>query len=78
MTPTGSLYLPTVAFARHASVEAWGAARPATFASHETTGLQTVAIQLNNQTIRTVTLHGAGGYFDLHLQFPTSGTVRLA
>jgi hypothetical protein len=72
------LYLPTVALSRHASVEVWGAARPDAFASQDGTYPQTVAIQLNDRTIRTVTLLDPGEYFDLHMQFPASGTIRLA
>ena len=29
-------------------------------------------------TLRTVTITSPRGYFDLHLSFPASGTVRLA
>jgi hypothetical protein len=45
---------------------------------HDGHGPQTVSIQLNGQTLRTVTATRAGGYFDLHMKFATSGNLRLA
>ena len=72
------LYLPKTSFPRRASVEVWGVTRPAPFMQHDGHGPQTVSIQLNGQTIRTVTATRAGGYFDLHMKFATSGNLRLA
>jgi hypothetical protein len=37
-----------------------------------------VDIQLNGQTVRSVTVTNRNGYFDVHVAFPHSGTVRLA
>jgi hypothetical protein len=72
------LYLPQTSFARRASVEVWGDVRPAPFMQRDGNGPQTVSIQLNHKTIYTVTATDSGGYFDLHMKFATSGTVRLA
>lgn len=41
-------------------------------------GPQTVSIQLNGATIRTVRPQTRTGYFDAHLKLTTSGSVRLA
>ncbi len=37
-----------------------------------------VSIQLNGRTVRTVKITNPEGYFDVHVAFPGSGTVRLA
>ncbi len=67
------VYMPHTSFSRSANEEIWGAARPAPFMN----GRQRVTIQLNRKTIKTLTV-GSGGYFDTHLRFGGSGTVRLA
>ena len=73
-------YMPHTSFSRNRSVEVWGAARPAQFASLDGFGRQRAQIQLDSgsgfKTINTVTLK-QGGYFDIHMKFPSSGTVRL-
>jgi hypothetical protein len=71
------LYLPKSSFASNANVEVWGDARPAPFMSSDGHGAQNVQVQLNGQTVTTVKA-GTGGYFDAHLKFAKSGTVRLA
>ncbi|MFZ0088708.1 MAG: hypothetical protein WAL63_04325 [Solirubrobacteraceae bacterium] len=71
------VYMPHTSFSRSANEEIWGAVRPAPFMSKDGNGPQTVSIQLNNKTIKTVTV-GAGGYFDINTKFPSSGSVRLA
>ncbi|MGZ4175393.1 MAG: hypothetical protein ACXVR1_07240 [Solirubrobacteraceae bacterium] len=72
------VYMPTTSFSHNSNEEIWGAARPAPFMSKDGNGPQTVSIQLNGQTIKTVNVTGSGGYFDLKMKFPKSGTVRLA
>jgi hypothetical protein len=37
-----------------------------------------VSIQLNGRTVRTVKITNPEGYFDVHVTFPHTGTVRLA
>jgi hypothetical protein len=72
------LYLPYTSFSSRANIEVWGDARPAPLMQRDGNGPQTVSIQLNDKTIRTVKATGSGGYFDLDMSFPTSGSVRLA
>ncbi|HEX4009095.1 MAG TPA: hypothetical protein VHX62_03770 [Solirubrobacteraceae bacterium] len=72
------VYMPQTSFSHTANEEIWGDARPAPFMSKDGDGPQTVAIQLNGKTIKTVTITGSTGYFDIRLKFPGSGSVRLA
>lgn len=75
------LYMPRTSFSRGQSVEVWGAVRPAPFATLDGFGTQQAQIQLNSghgfQTVNTVAIHNPEGYFDIHMKFPSSGTVRL-
>lgn len=70
------VYMPTTSLSKSTNAEIWGAARPAPFLTRD--GAQKIAIQLNGKTITTVTPGRVGGYFDLKMRFPSSGTVRLA
>jgi hypothetical protein len=73
------VWMPSTSFSHTASEELWGDARPAPFMVKDGHGPQSVAVQLNGKTIQTVSLTStSNGYFDLHLKFPSSGTVRLA
>jgi hypothetical protein len=72
------VYMPHTSFSRNSNEEIWGAARPAPFMKKDGAGTPTVAIQLNGQTIKTLNVTAAGGYFDTKLKFATSGSVRLA
>lgn len=72
------VFMPKTSFSRGTNAEIWGSARPAPFMTKDGAGPQTVAIQLNGQTIKTPNVTAAGGYFDLRIRFPKSGTVRLA
>ena len=72
------VYMPHTSFSHNSNEEIWGAARPAPFMTKDGAGTQTVAIQLNGQTIKTLNVTGAAGYFDIKMKFPKSGTVRLA
>jgi hypothetical protein len=77
------LYLPVTTFKRSQSVEVWGAVRPAGFMTSDTHTAQRVQIQLQPssnsafKTINTVRISSSQGYFDIHMRFPSSGTVRL-
>ncbi|HET8980001.1 MAG TPA: hypothetical protein VFN87_17740 [Solirubrobacteraceae bacterium] len=71
-----AVYMPRTNLRRNASAEVWGNARPAPFMKKDRDGNQFVAIQLNRRTIRTQRVND--GFFDLHMRFPHSGTVRLA
>ena len=71
------VYMPTTSFSHRAKEEVWGGARPAPFMKTDTHLTQMVSIQLNGKTLKTVTA-GTGGYFDTHMTFPHSGSVRLA
>ena len=79
------LFLPSTTQRGRRSLEVWGGVRPAHFASVDTKGTpQQAQIQFQQgsrgafTTLRTVTITSPRGYFDLHLSFPASGTVRLA
>ncbi len=78
------LYLPKSSTSHGKSLEVWGGVRPAPFASLDIGGVrQTVAIQFAPKgsstftTVSTVTITNREGYFDTHIAFPSSGTVRL-
>ncbi|MGI8414382.1 MAG: hypothetical protein ACR2LV_11545 [Solirubrobacteraceae bacterium] len=80
------LYLPVTSTRRGHSLEVWGDARPAHFGWVDSNHApQTVQIQFRPQsgggfrTVRTITIpEPSEGYFDVHVAFSTSGTVRLA
>jgi len=72
------LYLPNTSFSTRAKIEVWGDVRPAQFMQRDGNGPQTVSIQLNDKTIRTISATGPRGYFDVRMRFATSGAVRLA
>ncbi|HTU84093.1 MAG TPA: hypothetical protein VMF57_00890 [Solirubrobacteraceae bacterium] len=79
------LFLPdTTAKSRRQSLAVWGCVRPAHFAKLDTGDPQRVKIQFQRgshgafTTLRTVTITSSRGYFDIHLSFPASGSVRLA
>ncbi len=77
------LYLPVTTFKRAQNVEVWGGVRPAGFMTSDTHTVQRVQIQLQPssrgsfKTINTVRIASRQGYFDIHMKFPSSGTVRL-
>ncbi|HTU84092.1 MAG TPA: hypothetical protein VMF57_00885 [Solirubrobacteraceae bacterium] len=79
------LYLPTTTARKGQALEVWGCVRPAAFGVLDTGSPQTAQLQFapgsskQFTTIQTVTIGaGASCYFDLHLTFPSSGTLRLA
>lgn len=73
------LYMPRTNVSRRQSVEVWGAARPAPFASLDGFGTQVVRIQQKlGKTWKTINTArtGRGGYFDIHMKFAHSGLIR--
>jgi hypothetical protein len=79
------LFLPSqTARSSRQSLEVWGCVRPAQYARLDTGTPQQVQIQYQPRsrgaftTRRTVTINSSRGYFDLHMTFPASGSVRLA
>jgi hypothetical protein len=79
------LFLPNpTAKSRRQSLEVWGCVRPAHYAKLDTGAPQQVQIQFQRgsrgtfTTLRTVTITSSRGYFDIHVSFPASGSVRLA
>ncbi len=79
------LYLPVASTRRRRPLEVWGCVRPADYAIIDTGLPQTARIQFRQgsrgpfTTLATVTISsGEGCYFDDHLAFPSTGTVRLA
>jgi hypothetical protein len=76
------LWLPRTRASRGRSLEVWGGARPAFYAGPATHTAQHVNIQFQRgsrgawKTLRTVSTN-ARGYFDVHITFPGSGSVRL-
>ncbi len=78
------LYLPSTSTSAGGSLEVWGAARPARYAAVDSGQPQTVEIQYESgltgtfTTIKTIPITDPGGYFDVRVAFPSSGSVRLA
>jgi hypothetical protein len=80
------VYLPVTSSRRGSSLEVWGAARPAHWAMIDVPAdPETVQIQFKPSsgggsftTVKTITLTDPHGYFDTHVSFPGSGTVRLS
>jgi hypothetical protein len=76
------LFMPRTSFSHTQSVEVWGAARPAPFASLDGFGTQTARVvfkapHAKPKTLSTFKVNHAGGYYDLHLKFPRSGQVQV-
>src|SRR5205807_6513038 len=77
------LYLPVTSGGRNHDLEVWGCVRPAHYAGLQTGKRQRVEIQFEPEsghsfgTVKTVTVDGRYGYFDVRQRFPGSGTVRL-
>ncbi len=76
------LYLPRTLLRAGRPAEVWGDVRPAPAMALDTA--QTVALQQQPggrgpwQTIETIPVSGAGGYFDLRIALLTGGRLRLA
>ena len=71
-----SIWMPSQRLRRGRSLEVWGCVRPAK--RYPRGAVSRVLIQLNGRTIRSVKVTNPEGYFDVHVAFPRSGTVRLA
>jgi hypothetical protein len=75
------VYMPSTSFSRNQRVEVWGAARSAPFVSLDGFTPAKVLIQLKRgsawTTVARTGTRGGNGYFDLHVKFPSSGSVRL-
>jgi hypothetical protein len=78
------LYLPSTSARHGRSLELWGCVREAHFAKVDTGSAPPAQVQFQPgsqgafQTLQTVNVTDSHGYFDLHVTFPASGTVRLA
>ena len=77
------LYLPVSTARQGQALEVWGCVRPAAFGALDTGSPQTADIQFAPRstgqytTVDTVPLSSSSCYFDRHITFPSSGTVRL-
>ena len=79
------LFLPVTSTGHGHSLEVWGCVRPAAYAILDTGQPQTAQIEFAPRGSEQYTAlqavrigSGESCYFDLHLAFPSSGTVRLA
>jgi hypothetical protein len=77
------LYMPVTTASRGRKLEIWGCARPAGYAQIDTGEFQSVAIEFQRgshrpfETVGTVPITSAGGYFDVSQAFAADGSVRL-
>ncbi len=77
------LWVPHPSVRRNTSTEVWGAARPAWAAYAAIKSGQKIRIQLQAngrgswKTLSTVTASKTNGYFDTHVELPSSGKLRL-
>jgi hypothetical protein len=78
------LWLPSTSTRKGRKLAVWGAVRPAPFAKLDTGRAQSVQIQFQPgshgawQVLDTVAIANSRGYFDAHVAFPSSGSVRTA
>lgn len=78
------IWLPVTKGKRGHALEVWGQARAAGYARSDIHHAQTVQIQFASRgsgtyrTIKKVRLTSPYGYFDTHVKFPGSGSVRIA
>ena len=78
------IFLPVTSAQRGQSLEVWGCVRPAHYAQSDTGRPQRVLIQQQSatggpfRTVGAVTITNVHGYFDVHVRFPSSGSVRLS
>ena len=70
------IWMPSVRARHGRTLEVWGCVRPAKRYPHTEVG--PVLIQLNGRIIRSVEINNPGGYVDVRMTFPGSGSVRLA
>jgi len=78
------IFLPETRGKSGQSLEVWGCVRPAHYAQIDTGAIQRVKVELAPRSggpfksLGEVTITNPHGYFDTGVQFPSSGTVRLA
>jgi hypothetical protein len=78
------IFLPRTSTKRGRQLEVWGGARPAPLAAADTHQPQYVQIEFapgsSNSwtTLKTLRVTDRRGYFDAHVAFPSSGSVRIA
>ena len=78
------IFLPVTRGRRGRSLEVWGDVRPATYALADGDGPQLARIQFAPgsshawRTVKTVQFTDPHGYFDTHVAFPSSGSVRIS
>jgi hypothetical protein len=79
------IYVPVTSGRPGQALQVWGCVRPALYGAHDTGAAQTAQIQFAQTasgpftTIQTVTLSNSGScYFDVPVDVPASGTVRLS
>lgn len=77
------VWLPVTKAKRGHALEVWGQVRAAGYARMDTGRSQTVQVQFASRgsgryrTVKKVRLTNRYGYFDTHVKFPGSGSVRL-
>jgi hypothetical protein len=77
------LYLPVTTTRRGQALEVWGCVRPALYGALDSESAQTADIQFAPRgsgqyvTVDTVPVSSGSCYFDRHITFGSSGTVRL-
>jgi hypothetical protein len=78
------IFLPSAHTRPGRTLEVWGGVRPAPYAVADGQGAQYVQIQFapgsSNawRTLKTLPVTDPRGYFDAHVAFPSSGSVRIA
>jgi hypothetical protein len=77
------VWLPITKAKRGKTLEVWGGVRAARYARGDTGRAQSVQVQFapkgssRYSTVKTIRLTNQFGYFDAHIKFPGSGSVRL-
>jgi hypothetical protein len=72
------VFLPRTSTRRGHRLEVWGCVRPAHVAQADTGLPQFARIELNGRKVMTVPIRNSHGYFDVHVRFRSSGSVRIA
>jgi hypothetical protein len=72
------LYMPVTSAKRSRNLEVWGDLRPAHFYRGQTVDIQFASGSSSAfKTVKALKVNNSNGYFDLHMRFPGSGSVRL-
>jgi hypothetical protein len=73
------LYMPVTSASRGRNLEVWGGVRPEHFTRGQTVNVQFASGSSSKfKTVKSLKVNNATGYFDIHMKFPGSGSVRLA